>query len=573
MNAAAKDIASTPPSVSAERTAQRTSDLEQANAALTRSEDYLRLAIDTIPSLVWTSLPDGHIEYLNKRWLEYTGLQLEEGTGWGWQAAVHPQDSPGLVEYWKTILATGEPGEYEARLRRHDGEYRWFLFRGVPLRDESGRVVKWYGTNTDVEARRASEHVARGQLDALTQTLDALARESEPEKFLDHVLRRIGQQLRAHSLGVWEINPATGGVELVANFEDDQVRHPAAGERPAPSPFQVPVEEHPVWTPFFRDGDRAVLGDLTTDPLRVRFADPPDSEWHDWHGAPVANPAVPVMQKRLSQAGVVASLAVPMSVAGQVTGLISIRFLEARPFRREEVELARALAHQATLAIRLVRLSRQSREAAVLAERNRMAREIHDTLAQGLTGVIVQLEAAEDAQAQGLAADAAAHVERASELARDGLREARRSVHALRPRALEDANLCAALNALFQKMSAGTGLEAAFHTEGQPRKLTAEVEENLLRVGQEVFTNVLRHARARHFTAWLMFDRDALRLEFCDDGCGFDRAGKGDGFGLIGMEERVREMGGRLDIQSVIGVGTAISILLALPDDSTSPNS
>ncbi len=126
-----------------------------------------------------------------------------------------------------------------------------------------------------------------------------------------------------------------------------------------------------------------------------------------------------------------------------------------------------------------------------------MARDIHDTLAQGLTGVIVQLEAAEDAQAQNLVKDAAAHIERASDLARESLQEARRSVHALRPLVLAGKNLCAAMEDLIRKMVMGTSLRAEFTIQGEPQPLPQEWEENLLRVGQEVLTNTLRHARCQ----------------------------------------------------------------------------
>src|SRR5206468_4611110 len=123
--------------------------------------------------------------------------------------------------------------------------------------------------------------------------------------------------------------------------------------------------------------------------------------------------------------GVRAILFVPMLIAGAVTGIIGVRFKEKRPFRREEIELTRALAHQAMLAIQLMRLSRQSRQVAVTAERNRLARDIHDTLAQGFTGVIVQLEAAADASSEGMVKEANEHIARASDLARGSLQEAR----------------------------------------------------------------------------------------------------------------------------------------------------
>ena len=201
-----------------------------------------------------------------------------------------------------------------------------------------------------------------------------------------------------------------------------------------------------------------------------------------------------------------------MLTSGRVAGFIEIRFTKKRAFQPEELNLSRALAHQAMLAMQLMRLSRESQQAAVIAERNRMARDIHDTLAQGLTGVIVQLEAAEDAQAQNLAKDAAAHIERASDLARDSLQEARRSVHALRPLVLAGKNLCAAIEELIRKMVTGTNLHTEFTIQGEPQLMPQEWEENLLRVAQEVLTNTLRHARASHFKVHFAFDPQTIRL-------------------------------------------------------------
>jgi PAS domain S-box-containing protein len=122
--------------------------------------EFSRL-VNALPGLVWTALPDGHIDFLNQRWCQYTGLSLQEVIGWGWQTAIHSKDLPKLVERWQSILASGEPGEMEARLRRFDGEYRWFLISSNPMRDEAGQVVKWYGVNTDIEDRRRAEEALR----------------------------------------------------------------------------------------------------------------------------------------------------------------------------------------------------------------------------------------------------------------------------------------------------------------------------------------------------------------------------------------------------------------------------
>ncbi len=124
-------------------------------------KDQLRLVVDTVPALVWSALPDGSRDFLSRQWLEYTGLSLEEGLGWGWTAAIHTEDRARFVDEWRAALATGTPLESETRLRRADGEYRWFLIRAVPLRDELGNLVKWYGTTTDIEDRKRAEEAAR----------------------------------------------------------------------------------------------------------------------------------------------------------------------------------------------------------------------------------------------------------------------------------------------------------------------------------------------------------------------------------------------------------------------------
>src|SRR5262245_15393791 len=106
--------------------------------------------IDALPGLVWVATPDGRVEFLNQRWREYTGLEMDEATDVGWQSAIHPDDLAAVLETWRAIIESGRAGEVEGRLRRHDGEYRRFLLRAAPSTDASGRVVKFYGINTDI---------------------------------------------------------------------------------------------------------------------------------------------------------------------------------------------------------------------------------------------------------------------------------------------------------------------------------------------------------------------------------------------------------------------------------------
>ena len=139
-----------------------------------KSEDNLRQVIDTLPTLVWCTRPDGSTEFLNKRWHDYTGFSPEESRIYGWQPTVHPEDLPRVVAKGQELLASGQPGEVEARIRRHDGVFRWFLMRVEPLRDETGKIARWYGTQTDIDDLKQIEEKLREEDRELRRITDAI---------------------------------------------------------------------------------------------------------------------------------------------------------------------------------------------------------------------------------------------------------------------------------------------------------------------------------------------------------------------------------------------------------------
>ena len=132
-------------------------ELQRQNERLQRSERELREVIETIPCMAWSASADGAAQFFNRRWLDYAGLAADQVEDWGWTVVVHPDDLNVLVDYWRMLMTSGQSGEIEGRLRRFDGVYRWFLFRATPSVDENGRIVKWYGTNTDIEQRKTAE--------------------------------------------------------------------------------------------------------------------------------------------------------------------------------------------------------------------------------------------------------------------------------------------------------------------------------------------------------------------------------------------------------------------------------
>ena len=222
-------------------------------------------------------------------------------------------------------------------------------------------------------------------------------------------------------------------------------------------------------------------------------------------------------------------------------------------------KLAAALRENAGLHAQLLV---QAREAGVHDERQRMAGEIHDVLAQGLTGIVTQLEAADAAATRP--PDWRRHLDTAKQLARESLTEARRSVQALRPRTLDTSELPEAIGELVTAWSGRSGVPAELITTGTPRTLLPEIEMTLLRTAQEALANVARHAAAARVALTLSYMEDLVTLDVRDDGAGFDPAvprpmSADGGYGLAAMHERLLRIAGSLEVESEPGGGTAIS--------------
>jgi two-component system sensor histidine kinase UhpB len=180
-----------------------------------QAEDHLRLVIDTIPVMAWSLRPDGAVDFVNQRWLAYTGLSrseaLQEAT-----RIVHPEDLPWVMEKWLADSAGGNSSEYEMRLRRADGEYRWFLVRTVPLSDDQGNIVKWYGTSTDIGDRKQ----AQDALQALSRRLVEV-QESERKELARELHDRVGQALTALGINIAILLQRLSGPEDIRSRLED----------------------------------------------------------------------------------------------------------------------------------------------------------------------------------------------------------------------------------------------------------------------------------------------------------------------------------------------------------------
>jgi formate hydrogenlyase transcriptional activator len=227
-----------------------------------RQEHDIRLLVDTIPTLAWSARPDGSAEFFNRRWLDYAGLPAEEASDWGWTVSLHPEDRGRLMDYWRYLLASGEAGEIEARLRRYDGEYRWFLFRAEPVRDNQGNIFKWYGANTDIEDRKRAEAL----LAAEKRTLEMIAGGA----CLADILERLCETVDAQASNIKSA--------VMLTDADGMHLRTAAGPRLAKgwidaiTPLKIGPAIGSCGSAAFLK-QRVIVSDIATDPLWVDYRD------------------------------------------------------------------------------------------------------------------------------------------------------------------------------------------------------------------------------------------------------------------------------------------------------------
>src|SRR5213082_881123 len=518
-----------------------------AETARRESEAYLAEAQRLSHTGSWAWAPaTGEIRYWSEETYRVLGFDPEAGPPqfetFFERLCLDDQDR--VRELFGNTVREKADFETDYRVVHPTGAIKHIHAVGHPVCDEVGNLVEFVGTVIDIteskraeEALRASEQVAHGQVEALAQSLDVLATAPDPEKFIGQMLSTIGRLLNAASVTLWLLDRSDDSLVLRSTTSD-------GGKLAAPDP------EHPfIKNPLFWK-ENAVVQELlfTAGPVVCDDVETDPRVSGDWG-------------EHLKRNGTKRFLAVPLLVGGQVKGFVGIRHVNRASYRPEEIELTQALAHQVMLALQLNEFAEQGQRAAVFEERNRMARDIHDTLAQGFTGVIVQLEAAEDAMSYGSRKEADNHLHRAGELARRTPSEARRSVHALRPQALQQHNFWDALKGTIKNTTAGTALHTKFQAQGRPPELPQPWQENLLQIGQEALTNTLKYAHARNFETRLSYKAKKLRLELRDDGDGFKAKDRHDGVGLRGMRERVEQMGGELEISSSYGKGTKITVV------------
>jgi PAS domain S-box-containing protein len=478
----------------------------ERTAALRQSEDRIRLIIDTIPTMAWSIRPDGTVDFFNQRWIDYSGLPLEEYIK-DPLGPIHPEDIPRVMEKWRQSMTTEESHEDEMRIRNADGEYRRFLVRIAPLQDEHGNIVKWYGVSIDIEDRKRVEDELRLAYQRLSYHF-----ENTPlaviELNKDLFIKRWSK--RAEEIFGWKAAEALGKNVYDPDFPIIYIEDIPAVDRINEQLMKGIVDRNLSHNRNYTKNGKVIY-----------------SEWYN---------------------------SVLRDEQGNVITILSLVH-DVTERKKTEDTLQQSYEEIRQLTEHLQKIREE--------ERTIIAREIHDELGQHLTAI--KMDAAWiDKKTPEEAIDIKRKLRNIIGLLDGSNLSIRRILSELRPRILDDNGLFEAIEWLGRQLTETTGIAVKCTMPEKDIKVSAEIATCIFRVCQEAFTNITRYASAKNVSVSITLIEKNIILTIEDDGIGFDPASiqNKKSFGILGMKERVLSLGGKFELVSSPGRGTKIAVSL-----------
>lgn len=517
---------------------------QQVEIALRESERCFRGIFEQAAVGIAITSLDGRWLQVNQRLCDIVGYPEVELTALTFRDITHPDALAADLDAIPRLINGEIPQrQVEKQYICKDGTPVWVHLTISVAHDDTQAAAYFICVIQDITQRKEAELVSIGQQQALQRSLNLLATEPELDKFLGQVLITVTEQLGAPVADIWLDDTeqditwlhltSWNGHILTAS---EQPNHPGA----TPLPLCV-FRHYSSWVTLHEQDEPYIYYDVPNHPeLLVAF--------RDWAAA---------------RGGIQMLLLVPLVFGDTHLGTLAIGHQQNPPPSPKELELAKALAQQVVLALQLTRLAKEVRQAALLEERNRLAGEIHDTLAQAFTGISIQLGVAKRISHQD-PDEVQTILNRVDKLAQAGLREARRSVWALHPSAVEYTNLAHSLSRCVEQITNGTNVRVEFRVQGTPSDLPAIIGMNLLHIGQEALVNALKHAHPQTVWLELTFESQSVCLCVRDDGRGFTLPSNSNnvsgGFGLVSMQQRAERIGAQLTISSRLEHGTEVLV-------------
>ncbi|MDB5222838.1 MAG: hypothetical protein JWN83_1505 [Chitinophagaceae bacterium] len=471
---------------------------KKAEEELRKSKDRIRLIIDTIPIMAFTVRLDGTVDYYNQRWLDYAGESAIEDPN----SIVHPEDRPAATEKWRTKMITGELSEGEIRLRRSDGEYRWFLVRTAPLYDEQRNIVKWYGVSIDIEDSKRAE--------------DAL-RDSEQRY-----------------LALFE-NMAEGVAYFKMLFKDGKLQD------------AIYLEMNPAWENLTGLGN--VIGRKITEVI------PGILEANSEFIERSARVALTGKSERFESYSIYLKKWLSTSAYSPKKEHVIVVMDDITKRKQAEETLQQSYEEIRRLTEHLHNIRED--------ERTHIAREIHDELGSQLA--VLKMDVSWLKKKLNDAGEAIKQrIRDLIDLLDATVKSVRRISSELRPSLLDNLGLVAAMEWHLKEFEKRSGIKITFNEPKEELKIPDPIKNGLFRIFQESLTNVTRHSDAKEVKVKLLYTNHQLILNIEDNGKGFDKQKVKEmkTLGILGMEERAMMMNGSYEINSVPGKGTIVTAVL-----------
>jgi PAS domain S-box-containing protein len=509
---------------------------KRAEESIRRSEAFLAEGqrLSHTGSWLWNAANDDVT--WSQECLRIVGLDPEntKASSEAFWERVHPEDRPGFQAASAAAIRDKKDFEYDFRIVTTDWVIRHLHSVIHAVLNESGELVELVGTTMDVTERKRAEERAQSQQEAIRLALSALVEELDVDRFLVEVITGLTKQFHAAHAELWLLDESTGTNSLYMAFRQGKV---------------IRSENEPK-------------GGLQSGMPHTRLSSGKGRNPKIFEIPADAALIPPTHGEFLKRQGVKTLMIVPLVLGEQKLGYFELHFKETTQFTPDDLDLAQALVHHATLALQLSRLAHRTEQMAVTEERNRLARDIHDTLAQALAGIVLHTEALKVSLPE-----ANPRIEKSllqiQKLARSGLDEARRSVQALRPKELHGSTLSQALELAANRFAEDAKLLCEFKQMGKPLAVSPEVQNELYRIAQEAVTNIGKHARAKCAWVTLEFKAHRIILTVRDNGVGFSTKSsrkRKSGYGLTTMRERSQRIGGRLEIKRPSTGGTIIRV-------------
>jgi len=485
---------------------------------------------ESIPHMVWVACADGSIGYFNQRTLDYTGVRTEELRFWGWLKFIHPEDTSLAEETWRQALPKGAPYAGEYRIRRKDGIYLWHQVRAIPVSESNGRIGKWVGTWSDIEAYKLAEQ----------RTREKIARDISERKKAEQGLRE--NQARFERI----IDSAMDAI-ISINEGQQVVLFNAAAERM----FGCSAAEA-----LGRPLDRFI-------PARFRAA-------HRVHVT--AFGATGVTSRTMSELGELVALRgdgreFPIEAAISQTEVSGAKLFTVilRDITERKVVQEALSRSEGRLRALTARLQRAHEEEAI-----RIARELHDQLGRCLTTLKIDITLTEEMVSGQLTAEAIRSIHEKTRMMQGAIDEmvhvVRKISTELRPGILDDLGLPAAIEWQAKDFQKRSAVSCVLNVIEEDLNLSREQATAVFRIFQEILTNVARHSKAEKVWVHLDLQDGMVVLEVEDNGVGIApmTLGEGKALGLLGMHERAAMFGGHVEIAGIPGKGTTVIVRMPL---------